>query len=91
MLGELYAGAYKHPASAKILKLIDELLDELDVLNAECAQEFGRLRGDSLRLGTPFSTVDVMIAAVAIVHDLTLITNNTGDFMAIPGLRIDDC
>jgi tRNA(fMet)-specific endonuclease VapC len=31
-----------------------------------------------------------MIGAVALVHDLTLVTNNTADFQNIPGLRLDD-
>jgi predicted nucleic acid-binding protein len=31
-----------------------------------------------------------MIASVALVHDLTLITNNTADFRFIPDLRLDD-
>jgi predicted nucleic acid-binding protein len=31
-----------------------------------------------------------MIASVALVHDLTLVTHNTADFRFIPGLRLDD-
>ena len=92
VLGELYAGAYKHPASERLLTLIDDLLGEVSVLNfdSDCARQFGRLRGDSLRTGTPFSSVDLMIASVAVVHDLTLVTHNTKDFRNIPGLRIED-
>jgi hypothetical protein len=30
---------------------------------------------------------DMMIASVALVHDLTLVTHNTTDFRHIPGLR----
>ena len=92
VLGELYAGAYKHSESARLQALIEELLDEIHVLDfdSNCARQFGRLRGDSLRLGTPFSTVDLMIASVAIVHDLSLVTHNTKDFRNIPGLRIED-
>ena len=92
VLGELYAGAYKHPDSGRLLGLIDELLEEVHVLefDADCARQFGRLRGDSLREGTPFSSMDLMIASVAMVHDLTLVTHNTKDFRNIPGLRIED-
>ena len=92
VLGELYAGAYKHPASGRLLGLIHDLLEEVHVLDfdADCAQQFGRLRGDSLRMGTPFSSVDLMIASVAVVHDLTLVTHNTKDFQNIPGLRFED-
>ena len=33
---------------------------------------------------------DLMIASVALVYDLTLVTHNTADFRNIPGLRLDD-
>jgi tRNA(fMet)-specific endonuclease VapC len=92
VLGELYAGAYKHEQSNRLLSLIDELLEEVYVIDFDvaCAHQFGQLRGSSLRSGTLFSTVDLMIASVAIIHDLTLITHNTKDFENIPGLRYDD-
>ena len=92
VLGELYAGAYKHPESDRLLGLINELLEEVHVLefDSHCAHHFGRLRGASLRKGTPFSSMDLMIASVAMVHDLTLVTHNTKDFRNIPGLRMED-
>jgi tRNA(fMet)-specific endonuclease VapC len=31
-----------------------------------------------------------MIASVALVHGLTLVTHNTADYRNIPGLRLDD-
>ncbi len=31
--------------------------------------------------------VDLMIASVALAHDLTLVTHNTADFQHIPDLR----
>ena len=31
-----------------------------------------------------------MIASVALVYDLTLVTHNTVDFRNIPGLRLND-
>jgi tRNA(fMet)-specific endonuclease VapC len=34
--------------------------------------------------------MDLMIASVALVHNLTLITHNTADYQHIPGLRLDD-
>jgi tRNA(fMet)-specific endonuclease VapC len=33
---------------------------------------------------------DLMIASVALIYDLTLVTHNTADFQNIPGLRLDD-
>jgi tRNA(fMet)-specific endonuclease VapC len=31
-----------------------------------------------------------MIASVALVHNLTLVTHNTADFTSIPGLQLED-
>ena len=55
-----------------------------------CAKRFGEVLGSLLRQGVSIPTADLMIGAVALVHDLTLVTNNTADFQNIPGLRLDD-
>jgi tRNA(fMet)-specific endonuclease VapC len=36
------------------------------------------------------SLVDLQIASVALVHDLTLVTHNTKDYLNVPGLRLAD-
>ena len=92
VLSELYSGAYKHPNPPKLLSLIADLLKEVIVLdfNAACAEEFGKIHGDLLRSGIVVSFADLMIAATAKLHDLTLVTHNTSDFQAIPGLRFED-
>ena len=81
VLGELYAGAYRHPAPNRLLGLISDLVQEVHVL------DFDRRL---LRKGIVVSTVDLMIASVALVHDLTLVTHNTADFEAVPELRLDN-
>ena len=75
-----------------MLGLISDLLEEVSVLDfdAACAEEFGKIRGGLLRQGISVSTADLMIASVALVHDLTLVTHNTADFKEISGLRIED-
>jgi tRNA(fMet)-specific endonuclease VapC len=35
-------------------------------------------------------TLDLRIAATALVHDLTLVTRNTQDFARVPGLKTED-
>jgi tRNA(fMet)-specific endonuclease VapC len=91
-LAELYAGAYKHPNPPKLLALITDLLQEVTVLDfdAACAEQFGKLQGGLLQQGIIVPVADLMIASVALVHNLTLVTNNTADFQKIPGLRLDD-
>ena len=92
VLAELYALAYRRDDPAPTLVKIDYLLDDVRVLDFDCtcAEEFGKLRGTLRRQGVSVSPVDLMIASVALVHDLTLVTNNTVDFRNIPDLRLED-
>jgi tRNA(fMet)-specific endonuclease VapC len=92
VLAGLYAGAYMVDQPDKILAGIDELKKDVGVLpyDERCAEEFGKLRGVLKRQGVVANPVDLMIASVARVHDLTLVTNNTADFQFIPDLRLED-
>jgi tRNA(fMet)-specific endonuclease VapC len=91
-LAELYSGAYKHPNPPKLLALIADLLQEVSVLDFDsaCAEQFGKVQGQLLKQGITVPETDLVIAAVALVHNLTLVTHNTTDFQQIPGLRLDD-
>jgi tRNA(fMet)-specific endonuclease VapC len=92
VLAELYAGAYKHPDPSRLLVPIADLLQEVTVLDFDspCAERFGRVRGGLLQQGISVASMDLMIASVALVHDLTLVTHNTADFQNIPDLRLED-
>jgi tRNA(fMet)-specific endonuclease VapC len=92
VLAELYAGAYCVDDPTRILAAIEDLCTDLRVLEFDesCALQFGKLRGELKRLGTPINAVDLLIAAVALRHDLTLVTHNTRDFERVPGLRLED-
>jgi len=74
------------------LILIGDLLQEVAVLDFDsaCAEQFGRIRGPLLQQGTVIPTADLMIASVALVHNLTLVTHNLTDYQNVPGLRLDD-
>jgi tRNA(fMet)-specific endonuclease VapC len=92
VLGELYTGAYNHPNPSRLLTSISDLLQDVSVLDfdAACAERFGLERGTLLQQGISVSRIDLLIASVALVHDLTLVTHNTADYQHIPGLRLDD-
>jgi tRNA(fMet)-specific endonuclease VapC len=90
---ELYTWAYKQDVPTKFLAAIKTLLEnEVQVLpyDKNCAMEFGKINGELLRQGITISPVDLLIASVARVHDLTLVTNNVADFSAIPDLSVVD-
>ena len=92
-LAELYVWAFGKPNPASTLAAIDVMLnDEVQRLdyNDDCARAFGRLRVEMRPRGLSVNPVDLLIASVAIVYDLTLVTNNTAHFQNIPGLRLDD-
>ena len=92
VLAELYSGAYKHPNPSRLLALIADLLQEVAVLDFDsaCAEQFGKVQGGLLRQGIMVPETDLMIASVALIYALTLVTHNTADFQNIPGLRLDD-
>lgn len=93
VLGELYAWAYRRLDPRPLLRSLErDLLDDVQVLTFDsiCAERFGVERGGLLRRGIVVSTLDLMIASVALVHDLTLVTHNTADFQHVPELRLED-
>jgi tRNA(fMet)-specific endonuclease VapC len=92
VLAELYAGAYHLNNPGPLLQNITDLLNDVQVLSFDhpCAEQFGKVRGSLLQKGISVPTADLMIASVALVHNLTLVTNNTADFQNISGLRLDD-
>ena len=75
-----------------MLSLIADLLQEVDLpdFDEACAQEFGKVNGTLKQQGISVPDLDLMIASVALVHDLTLVTHNTAGFQNIPDLRLED-
>lgn len=91
-LSELYTWAYKQDDPSRILVKIQDFLQDVQTIPFDdtCAVEVGKLRGRLLRKGISVSAVDLMIAAVAVVHNLTLVTHNTAHFQNVPNLRTED-
>lgn len=54
---------------------------------AEC---YGRIRADLTQKGKPIGPNDLMIAAIALASDLTLVSHNTREFSRVDGLRLED-
>ncbi|MBD2458756.1 type II toxin-antitoxin system VapC family toxin [Nostoc sp. FACHB-87] len=51
---------------------------------------YGRIRAELLASGTPIGPNDFQIAAIALTHNLTLVTHNTREFSRVSGLAIED-
>jgi tRNA(fMet)-specific endonuclease VapC len=92
-LAELYDWAYGRNDPAPTIATIQNLLTyEVNLIpfDADCAEDFGRLRVDLRRQGINVDNMDLLIAATARVYDLTLVTQNTRHFQGIPRLRLED-
>ncbi len=50
----------------------------------------GRIRAQLANLGTPIGFNDLLIASIALSHDLTLVTHNIGEFSRVEGLHLED-
>ena len=53
------------------------------------AEHYGVLRTQLRRSGTPVGANDMLIAAIALAADLTLVTRNQGEFHHVAGLRVE--
>ena len=54
------------------------------------AEEYGKLRARLADQGQPIGPNDMLIAAIALAHGMTMVTNNTAEFRRIPGLDLED-
>ena len=89
---ELYYGAYKSSRRESNLALLERLFDQFDCLpfDDQAAEAYGRVRAQLASQGTPIGPNDLMIAAIAVANDLTLVTHNTREFGRVEGLRVED-
>jgi tRNA(fMet)-specific endonuclease VapC len=91
-VGELRTWTYRRHVSRKRAVDLEYFLEEVIVLpvTLNIADRFGELRAGLLDRGQATPEMDLLIAATALVHDLTLVTHNTRDFEQIPGLSLTD-
>jgi tRNA(fMet)-specific endonuclease VapC len=54
------------------------------------AEAYGRIRTALERLGQLIGPNDLLIAAIAVAHDVILVTHNTHEFQRVDELRIED-
>ncbi len=71
---------------------MERLLEALDTLplTTEVASHYGELRAHLRSIGTPIGPNDLWIAAHARALNLTLVTNNTGEFSRVPKIKLEN-
>ena len=72
-------------ALLKFLAIVDVLPFE-----NKAAAEYGKIRTDLKKKGTPIGTMDMLIAAHGRAENLTVVTHNTREFERVEALLLDD-
>ena len=91
-LMELYYGAYKSQKTTANLAKVRRIENAFDILSVDfsIAETFGTIKSYLESQGTPLDDFDIAIAATALAHNLTLITNNEKHFYRVEGLKVDN-
>ncbi len=89
---ELIYGAHRSNRVAENLRLLERFFAPFASLpfDDQCADAYGRIRSDLEHAGMPIGPNDTMIAAIAVAHDLTLVTANTREFERVIGLAFEN-
>jgi tRNA(fMet)-specific endonuclease VapC len=91
-MGELLYGAAKK-GSERLAERVRELLTgavRIVPFDEGAATRYGSLRAELEAAGRTLSEPDLRIAAIALAHDLTLVTGNTRHFTRVPNLVVEN-
>ena len=91
-LAELHYGAEKSARRLQNLEAISAFVARLEVLDFSptAAAHHGQLRAEMERAGQPAGPYDMLIGAHARSEGLTVVTNNTREFVRMPGVRVEN-
>jgi tRNA(fMet)-specific endonuclease VapC len=89
---ELYYGACRSSRQEENLALLDQFFSAFVTLpfDERCERIYGQIRADLTRKGTLIGPNDLLIGAIALAHQMTLVTHNVREFRRLPDLRIED-
>ena len=90
--GELMHGVEKSQAVERNRAAITLFLSSISILPFDnyAAEEYGKVRAELERKGTPIGPMDMLIAGHARSERLILITNNTREFFRVENLEVED-
>ncbi|PTE19380.1 VapC toxin family PIN domain ribonuclease [Cereibacter changlensis JA139] len=88
---ELRYGCAKK-GSAKLLAHVEAILESVQVLafDAPADAEYGGIRAELEAAGKPIGPNDLLIAAHAYAAGAILVTDNSGEFSRVRGLRVEN-
>lgn len=89
---ELFYGAMKSQNPVRTLDSQQKFVEQFISLpfDDKSAEIYSRIRANLEKAGTPIGPYDLQIAAIAITHDLTLVSHNVREFSRVNELIIED-
>ena len=89
---ELLHGALRYAKPNDRTDRVRETLDPYDSLPFDdaAAESYARIRHDLEQQGHVIGPNDLLIAAICLANDCTLVTSNTAEFSRVPGLKCED-
>jgi len=89
---ELLLGALKSTDPKQALRLTEHFLEPYEIVPfaEQEAVTYAKTRCDLEKKGVSIGPNDLIIAAVVLTHQGTLVTHNTKEFNRIPGLLLED-
>ena len=91
-VSELYYGAYHSERLEENLKNVVDFINDTDILNMDfsCAEEYGKLKSQLRKAGTPISDNDLFIASIVLSKNFILVTNNEKHFGRLKELKMEN-
>ena len=92
VVAELLFGAYRSNRPHENVILVQEFCATLTSLpfDDDAAYAISSLWATLAARGQLIGPMDLLIAGIALAHDLTLVTHNTREFSRVDGLRLED-
>ena len=89
---ELRTGAAKSSSPAKTLRLVENFLEPLMLLDftSSDAVAYAAIRSKLEKAGTPIGPLDTLIASQALPRGLILVSNNEREFRRVAGLAVEN-
>jgi tRNA(fMet)-specific endonuclease VapC len=89
---ELIYGAMKSKKVEQNIEKLEQFFKQFSSLpfDDDSSKIYGKIRANLEKSGNIIGPNDLLIASVALANDMTLVTNNIGEFERVEGLKIVD-
>ena len=91
VVAELFFGAEHSANPSREVAVVAEFVEAFQVIafDADAAREYGRIRQLLGSQGQIIGDRDIMIVASCLANGATLVTRNVGEFLRVPGLKLE--